>query len=90
MGRIGACFGGLTTGMKALLASACTVVLLSSGCSAEQPSPPSDPHKEANNTQGATRDEARSDTPEGTTETATPASKEAAGQGAANPEPQLL
>ena len=47
MGRIGAWFGGSTTGMKALVALACVVVLVASGCSAERPSAPSDSHKEA-------------------------------------------
>ena len=86
MGRIGAWFGGPTTGMKALVALASVVVLVASGCSADQPSPPSDSHKEAKNTQGSARDEARSDTRESTTEAAKPAPKKAAGQGAANPE----
>ena len=78
MGRIGAWLGGSTTGMKALLALACVVVLVSSGCSAVRPSPPADSHKEANNTQGSAQDEARTDTRESTTEAAKPAPKEAA------------
>jgi len=86
MGRIDARFGGSTTGMKALVALACVVVLVASGCFAEQPSTPSDSHKEANNTQGSARAEARSDTRDSTTEAAKPAPKEAAGQGVANPE----
>ena len=85
-GHIGAWFSGSATGMKALVALACTVMLVSSGCSADQPSPPSDSHKEANNTQGSARDKASSDTRESTTEAAKPAPKEAAGQGASNPE----
>ena len=79
MGRIGAWFGGPTSGMKALATLACTVMLVASGCSAEQPSAPSDSQKEAKKAHGPAREEARSDTREGTTE-------EAAGQGAANPE----
>ena len=66
-GAHGAWLGGSTTGMKALLTLACVFVLLASGCSAEQPSPPSDSHKEANNSQGSARDEARSDSRESTT-----------------------
>ena len=46
MARIGAWLGGPTTGMKALLALACVVMLVSGGCSAERPSAPSDSHKE--------------------------------------------
>jgi hypothetical protein len=79
MGRIGAWFGGSTTGMKALVALACLVLLVSSGCSAEQPSAPSDSHKEAKNTQGSERHEARSDTRKSTTEAAKPAPKKVTG-----------
>jgi predicted lipid-binding transport protein (Tim44 family) len=86
MGRIGAWFGGSTTGMKALVALACLVLLVSSGCSAERPSPTSGSHKESKKAQGPAQDEARSEAREGTTEAAKPAPKEAAGQRAANPE----
>jgi micrococcal nuclease len=86
MGCIGAWFGGSTIGMKALVALACVVLLVSGGCSAEQPSAPSDSHKEAKEAQGSERHEARSAAHETTTEAAKPAPKEAAGQGAANPE----
>ena len=78
MRRIGAWLGGSTTDMKALVALACVMVLVSSGCSAVRPSPPADSHKEAKKTQGSARDEARSDTRETTTEAAKPAPKEAA------------
>ena len=88
MGRIGPWFGGSTTSMKALLALACVVVLVSSGCSAVQPSPPADSHKEAKNTQGSARDEARSDTRESTTEAAEPAPKEAMGRSEDRPKPK--
>ena len=72
--------------MKALLALAGVVVLVSSGCSAERPSPPSGSHTESKQAQGSARDEARSETRETTTEAAKPTPKEAAGQEAANPE----
>jgi micrococcal nuclease len=88
MGRIGAWFGGPTTGMKALLALACVLVLVASGCSAEQPSAPSDSRKESKEAQGSARDEARSETRATTTEAAKPAPKKAMGQGT-KPESKL-
>src|SRR4051794_18722866 len=86
MGCIGACFGGSMTGMRVLVALAFVVGLVSSGCSAERPSPPSVSHKESKNTQGSVRDEARSDTPESTTEAAKAAPKKAAGRSEEKPE----
>jgi micrococcal nuclease len=88
MGRIGAWFGGSTAGMKALVASACVVVLVSSGCSAEQPNHPSGSHRESNKAQGPARDEARSGAPETTTEATKPAPKKVAGRSEAKTKPK--
>jgi micrococcal nuclease len=88
MGRTGAWFGGSMTGMRVLVALACVVVLVSSACSAERPSPPSVSHKESKDTQGSARDEARSHTRESTTEAAKPAPKKAAGRSEEKPEPK--
>jgi micrococcal nuclease len=84
MGRIGAWLGGPTTGMKALVALACLVLLVSSGCSAEKPSPTSGSHK----AQGPGQDEARSEARESTTEAAKPAPKEASGRPDAKAKPK--
>lgn len=87
MGRTSARISGSTIGMKALVALACVVVPVSSGCSTEQPTPPSGSHKESKETQGPAQNEARSGGREGTTEAAKPASKEAAEHGVAKPKP---
>jgi micrococcal nuclease len=88
MAHIGAWFGRSTIGMKALVALACVVVLVSSGCSAEQPNHSSGSHREPNKPRGPARDEARSEAPETTTEAAKLAPKKAAGQFDAKTEPK--
>jgi micrococcal nuclease len=93
MGRIGAWLAD-SSGMRALVALACVMVLASGGCSnvprgtsAEQAGSPSNSQKESEKAHGPARNEARSDTRETKTELATPA-KEKAGQAAARPKPK--
>ena len=92
MGRIGAWFSGLTTGMKAPVVFALVVLLASSGCSnalqdtsAEQAGSPSHSHTKSKKAKGPTRDKTRSAAPETTAEAGKVAPKKTAEQAAAKP-----
>jgi len=74
--------------MKAVLALACIVLLLSIGCSAERSSTPSDSRKETKKSHRSTREEARSAPGEDNGEASRPAPKWAAEQSSEKPKPK--
>ena len=95
MGRIGAWFGSLTTGMKAPVVLALVILLAPNGCSnalhdtsSQQEGPPSHSHTEVKKAQGFARDKARSAASEITAETGKAAPKKTAEQVAGKPNPK--